>query len=99
MQKGRPIQRYENQQERSRRKEEGTDEREVEGGVEGHHHSALHFYLNFVLIPTLTLTQFYKYFLSPYYVAGLVLGQGHSHGEHTQTSALRRRPRGGLLRR
>ena len=93
MQKGRPIQRCENQQERSRRKEEGTDEREVEGGVEGHHHSALHFYLNFVLIPKLTLTQFYKYFLSPYYVAGLALGQGHSHGEHTQTTALRRRPR------
>lgn len=64
MQKGRPIQRCENKQERSRRKKQETDEREVEGGVEGHHHSVVHFYLNFVLTPKLTLTQFYKYFES-----------------------------------
>lgn len=68
---------------RGRRKKQGTDEREVEGGVDGHHHSAVHFYLNFVLTPKLTLTQFYKYFGIPTTWPDPFLGQGHSHGTHT----------------
>lgn len=80
MQKGRQKFKDMRARERSRRKEEGTDEGEAEGSVEGHHCSAVHFYLDFAPVPKFTSLQFNKYFLSTYYVAGFVLGLGHSHG-------------------